>query len=84
MCTVLLRYLRNAGVRGATDAEIELELGWPPNVVTARRNDLIDRGLVVVAWPTSRRPSVRPRRAGAKPIRVTVWMASAAAQEAIT
>lgn len=82
MCAVLLRYLRDAGLRGATDAEIEVALGWPPNVVTARRNDLVDRGHVVVAWPESRRPSVKqPRRAGVKPVRVTVWIASVVLQE---
>lgn len=83
MCTVLLRYLRDAGPRGRTDAETEIELGWPANVVTARRNELLERGLVAVAWPESRRPSVKPpRRAGSKPIRVTVWIASSAATAA--
>lgn len=84
MCAVLLRYLSDAGVRGATDAEVEVDLGWPANVITARRNELVDRGAVVVAWPESRRPSVKqPRRPGAKPIRVTVWMAALAASRAI-
>lgn len=75
MCAVLRRYLRDAGERGATDAEIEVALGWPPNIVTARRNDLVELGQVVVAWPASRRPSVK-HAPGKKPIRVTVWIAS--------
>lgn len=58
-CARLRRYLRACGLRGATDAEVEAALGWPPNVVTARRNDLVDAGEVVVAWPESRRRSVK-------------------------
>jgi hypothetical protein len=69
MCAQLRRYLRACGARGATDAEIERDLGWPPNVSTARRNDLIDAGEVVVAWPERRRPSVKNPR-----LRVTVWI----------
>jgi hypothetical protein len=77
LCVVLRRYLRDRGTQGATDAEIELALGWPPNVVTARRNDLVARGEVVVRWPDARRESVKaPRRPGGRRLRVTVWMAS--------
>ncbi len=77
MCAVLRRWLRDRGANGATDAEIELALGWPPNVVTARRNDLVERGQVVVRWPESRRESVKaPRRPGGRRLRVTVWLAS--------
>lgn len=60
--------------RGLTDAEIELRLNWPSNIVTARRNDLIDRGLIVVRWPECRRFSIKPTRDGKKPLRVTLWL----------
>ncbi|HXG70570.1 MAG TPA: hypothetical protein VNJ04_08160 [Gemmatimonadaceae bacterium] len=74
MLVVLQHFLRARGRAGATDAEIELELGWPPNIVTARRNELVDAGLVVVRWPSSRRPSVKPCRAGRAPLNVVVWL----------
>lgn len=74
MCAVLRRYLVERGAFGATDAEIERDLGWRPNVVTARRNDLVDAGEVVIRYPDSRRRSVRPigRR-----LDVVVWILSA-------
>jgi len=76
MLAVLRRYLRERGAAGATDAEVEIALGWPPNVVTARRNDLVDAGEVVVRWPGSRRPSVKTKP-GKKPLNVVVWVLSA-------
>lgn len=75
MCATLRRFYRTRGYAGATDAETEMALGWPPNIVTARRNDLIDAGQVVVRWPASRRESIRARgRSGRAPIKVTVWV----------
>lgn len=73
-CAALLRFLVARGPWGATDAEIELALEWPPNVVTARRNDLVNAGQVVnpVPWSRARRRSVKT-----KGIKVTVWIASA-------
>lgn len=70
-CAVLRRYLRQRGDQGATDAEVEQALGWSPNVSTARRNDLIDAGDVVVRWPESRRQSVKTPK-----LKVVVWVLS--------
>lgn len=74
LCAVLRRYLVERGTFGATDAEIERDLGWRPNVVTARRNDLVDAGEVVIRYPDSRRRSVRE---GGRRLDVVVWILSA-------
>lgn len=73
VCARLRTFLLGRGQVGATDAEIERALGWPPNVVTARRNDLVDRGQVVQPVPYA-----RARRASVKTpgLRVSVWIAS--------
>lgn len=78
MCDVLRRYMRTRGTVGVTDAEIERDLQWPPNVVTARRNDLVNSGEVVVAWPHCRRATVKPTKPGRKPLQITVWVLSEA------
>lgn len=75
---VLRAYLHARGRFGATDAEIEIELGWPCNIVTARRNQLVRTGEVVVRWPSPRRPTVKGTTTrGRKPLNVVVWMSSA-------
>lgn len=79
-CVVLRRFLRQRGTIGATDAEIELALGWPANVVTARRNNLVDRGQVVqpVPYARARRASVKT-----KGLKVSVWVESSFARGSI-
>lgn len=69
-CTELSTYLDNRGLNGATDAEIESDLGWPPNVVTARRNDLARSGDVCARWPEPRRKSVTTG------VMVVVWIST--------
>jgi hypothetical protein len=72
-CRRLLEFLRARGHFGITDAEVERAFGWGPNVSTARRNDLLNRGLVVQPVPKirARRESVKT-----KGLRVSVWIAS--------
>jgi len=72
-CAELRRFLLSRGAFGATDAEVERALNWPPNKSTARRNNLIDRGQVVQPVPKARarRPSVKT-----KGLNVSVWIAS--------
>ena len=71
-CAELRRFLIARGSFGATDAEVEAALHWPPNLSTARRNDLVDRGQVVQPVPFA-----RARRVSAKSgVRVSVWLAS--------
>lgn len=74
-CTRLWTYLEACGLNGATDAEIARDLNWPPNVVTARRNDLVTAGDVVIRWPECRRRSVTTN------VKVVVWVASAVIQK---
>lgn len=69
-CAKLITFLRSRGPCGATDAEVESWFNWPANISTARRNDLIDRGLVVHRVVGARRLSVKSR------VRVSVWIAS--------
>lgn len=72
-CAILRRFLLAREAFGATDAEVERALGWPPNVVTARRNNLVERGQVVqpVPYVRARRESVKT-----KGLKVSVWIAS--------
>jgi hypothetical protein len=71
-CRRLLEFLRARRHFGATDAEVEKALKWPPNKSTARRNDLVERGLVVqpVPYARARRLSVKSS------VHVSVWIAS--------
>jgi hypothetical protein len=78
----LRAYMRLRGSYGATDAEIEKDLGWDANIVTARRNDLVLAGEIVTRWPESRRLSIKRKR-GKKPLRVTVWILATAAQASV-
>lgn len=55
------------GEQGATDAEVEVALGLRPNLICARRNELVDAGFVVALL--QRRVSVRSR------CRVVAWAA---------
>lgn len=71
-CARLLTYFKAQGYRGATDAEIARDLKWPVNVVTARRNDLVADGLVVIRWPNARRRSCTTR------VKVVTWVAASA------
>lgn len=71
-CDRLLTFLRGRGQFGATDAEVERAFKWEPNVSTARRNDLINRGQVVQPVPYSR----ARRRSVKSKVKVSVWMAS--------
>jgi hypothetical protein len=71
-CAELRRFLIARGSFGATDAEVEAALHWPPNLSTARRNDLVDHGQVVQPVPFT-----RARRVSSKSgVRVSVWIAS--------
>lgn len=73
MCARLLQHLIACGERGATDAEIERDLGWAVNIITARRNELVNAGQVVAS--IHRRPTIKPTRPGKRSLRVTVWLA---------
>ncbi len=73
----LVAYYQRRGLDGATDAEVERDLGWPPNIVTARRNDLVDDALVVAKL--ARRRTVKlDRRGKPKALRIVVWLLVAA------
>lgn len=60
---------RERGYYGVTDAEAERALNLGPQSITARRNELVQAGEVVVRWPESRRASVKTPK-----LRVTVWV----------
>jgi len=72
-CAVLLRFIESRGALGVTDAEVEKALGWQAHICSARRNDLVNRGLVVqpVPYARARRQSVKTKN-----LRVSVWIAA--------
>jgi len=63
--SIVLRCIRMAGLRGATDDEIEVACGLRHQTASARRRELVKRGLV--GDSTSRRFTRSGRRA-------TVWV----------
>jgi hypothetical protein len=58
---MVLALLRERGARGATDQEIQAELGLPSNTQIPRRWELVNLGLVVDSG--ERRPTPSGRRA---------------------
>jgi hypothetical protein len=63
----ILLAIRDAGVRGLTDEELQFGLNLPGDTERPRRNELLEKGLI---WKSA---TTRPTRSGHE---ATVWRSS--------